>query len=102
MHTCVGRRVMMTSATWTDAETVVIMTPVVTRITDMICVKVYLAANEINIMIQLKNVLRLFEGLKLQRMCGGDNWSLKNLTYLLFDTNHPMNKLTTSPPHLKY
>ena len=32
-----------------DAEKVVIMTPVVTRITDMTCVMVYLA-NEINIM----------------------------------------------------
>ena len=32
-----------------DAERVVIMTPIVTRITDMICVRVYLA-NKISIM----------------------------------------------------
>ena len=38
-----------------DAERVVIMTPIVTRITDMICVKVYLE-NEINIMFQPKNM----------------------------------------------
>ena len=37
-----------------DAERVVIMTPVVTRITDMICVRVYLA-NEISIMFRPKN-----------------------------------------------
>ena len=40
-----------------DAEKVVIMTPVVTRITDMVCVRVYLA-NEINTMMQPKNVVR--------------------------------------------
>ena len=39
-----------------DAERVVIVTPVVTRITDMICVKVYLV-NEINIMFRPKNGL---------------------------------------------
>ena len=49
-----------------DAERVVIMTPIVTRITDIICVRVYLA-NEINIMIQPQKKERL------QQMCGGDN-----------------------------
>jgi hypothetical protein len=39
-----------------DTERVVIMTPVVTRITDMICVRVYLV-NEINIKSQPKNGL---------------------------------------------
>ena len=39
-----------------DAERVVIMTPVVTRITDMSCVRVYLV-NGINIMFQPENGL---------------------------------------------
>ena len=42
------------------------MTAVVTRITDVICVRVYLG-DEINIMFQPK------DGLTLQQMCGGDN-----------------------------
>ena len=73
-----------------DVERVVIMTPVVTRI---ICARVYLA-NEISIMIQPKNMPRSFEGLTLQQICALQQL---NPTYLLFDTNHPMNMLTSPP-----
>ena len=76
-----------------DVERVAIMTPVVTRI---ICARVYLA-NEISIMIQPKNMPRSFEGLTLQQMCGLESLQQLNPTYLLFDTNHPMNMLTSPP-----
>jgi hypothetical protein len=39
-----------------DAERVVFIMPIVTRITDMICTKVYLA-NEINIIFQFKTTI---------------------------------------------
>ena len=73
-----------------DVKRVAIMTPVVTRI---ICARVHLA-NEISIMIQPKNMPRSFEGLTLQQICALQQL---NPTYLLFDTNHPMNMLTSPP-----
>ena len=77
-----------------DAERVVIMTPIVTRITDMICTRVYLA-NEINI----SKMTKRLESQNLT-ISPTDKSSEKKHTYLLFDTNHPMNMLIINPPLL--